>query len=101
MAHYINWFQGNQITSAGDALQTQGNPADDYESPADGVASGVAPLYTRYASVWSTAAFKVTATSINDENGVASTKEVAYPANIPVEIINITPGYTTITITAL
>jgi len=100
MTHYINWMQKNQVQAA-DTLQTQGNPADDYESPADGVASGVAPEGALYACIWGTAVFKVTATNLKDPSGLGSTKEVVWPANIPLEIINIQPGKTTITMTAI
>lgn len=93
-------MQKNQ-TEAAETLQTQGNVADDYETPANGVASGVAPEAAQYATVWGTANFKLTATNLIDASGLASTKEIAWPANIPLEIINVRPGLTTITMTEL
>lgn len=101
MTNYINWMQANQIQASGDTLPIQGNPSGDTESPATSVASGVAPLYTNYASIWATVPFKVSATNLTDSNGVASTLESAYPANTVVEIPNVTPSKTTITMTDL
>ena len=100
MTNYINWMQKNQVEAA-DTLQTQGNVADDYESPSTGVASGVAPEASQYATVWATVPFKLTATNLIDKSNLASTKEIAWPANTPLEVINIQPGKTTITMTDL
>ena len=100
MTNYINWMQMNQVIR-GDAIQTNGNPAGNYESPASGVASNVAPEGVAYAQVKADVAYKVSATNLDDTSGLGSGVETAHLAGEIFEIINVTPGKTTITMTDL
>lgn len=95
MAGYINWMQMNQPIK-GDLVQIQGNPASDHEVTTSGVASSTAPEGAAYASVWSTVAATIEATNLIDGSGSYT---IAIPASVLVEIPNIKPNETTITIT--
>lgn len=103
MTNYINWMQNNQPI-AGDKLPMQGNPVEDHESPATGIASGVAPQGAQYAMVWADVNVTVEAANLNSSatgTALADGKTVALPANTPMEVPNIEPLKTTITMTNL
>ena len=98
MTNYINWVQLSQPIK-GDAIQGEGNAVADYESPASGVASGTAPSTAHYATVWSTTNCKVEVTNLKEP--AISNVEYALPANTPLQVFNVTPNTTTITLTDL
>ena len=82
----------------------EGNPVADYESVASTASSNAAPEGAAYASVWCDVASVVEGDVISPKGAKAgeaiySAKEIAVPANIPVQIPNIIPGVTTITVT--
>jgi len=101
MANFINWLKTSQISKSGSPLQMQGNPASSDESPASGVASGLAPAGANYAMVWAAAETKVKVDILKDEKGqdVTSAFEIAIPANTLLEIPNIIAGRSKITMT--
>ena len=102
MTNYINWMQMNQVVRS-DVIPTNGNAAGNHETTASGVASGVAPEGAQYALVWSDAASgsTVSATNLQDSSGLGSGKTVAIPSKAVLEVVNITPGQTQITMTDL
>ena len=103
MANRINWHQMNQPIR-GDVLQMQGNPSANHVTPASGVASIAAPAGTNYASVWSSNALGSLVSA--DILSVGSSGEditsgftIAIPADTILEIPNILPSKTKITMT--
>lgn len=102
MTNYINWMKSNQTSQSGTALQTQGNPAASTESPATTVASGVAPAGANYAMVWATVAVTVSASTLRspkDSDPDDNAFTITIPANVALEIPNVIPSKTTITMT--
>jgi len=100
MVNHVNWLQLNQPIK-GDFVQGHGNPASNTETPATGVASGLAPTGSNYAMVWATVDATVAVDTIYDSQKQAVTNgfTVALPANQTFEVFNIVPGTTTITMT--
>ena len=88
----------------GDALQTEGNAVADAETVASAGTSAACPEGTQYVSVWCDVASTVEANVISVSGASAgdtiyNAKEYKIPANIPVQIPNVVPGVTTITVT--
>lgn len=102
MTNYVNWLKTNQVSQSGSTIQTQGNPVSNDESPATGVASGVAPDGANYAMCWADVGTRIEASPLYDK--VTNQEDtgsftIATPANTPIEIVNVIPGKTVITMT--
>lgn len=102
MTNFINWLQESQPIK-GDVLPGQGNAVADYESPASGVASGVAPEGAQYAMVWTdnVNGSIVEASNLTTERtgGFSDGKKIAIPTQFILEVFNVTPKKTQITMT--
>lgn len=98
MTNYVNWMQMNQPIK-GDVLPMEGNPVSDTESPATGVASGLAPQGAQYASVWATGVTQVQANNLKDVIDGYQNKIFTLPANTILNIPNVEAGVTTIEMT--
>jgi len=93
MTCYVNWMTDNQPNP-----NTEGNPAQDYDTGASPLTASADGDGAEYATVWSDTAFKVSATGLQRDNWDG--KEAAYPAGYVVQIPNIT-AKTVITVTEL
>lgn len=103
MTGYINWMAFTQPIK-GDVVTIEGNAVSDAVTVTTGNTSAAAPQGAQYASVWCTVASTIEANIISTKNNPAgetiyNAKEYKVPANIPVQIPNIVPGVTTITVT--
>lgn len=101
MTGYINWFALTQPIK-GDVLNMEGNAVADYETVTSTNTSNAAPEGAQYASIVCSVDSTVEATNIG-RNGQAETilsdKEQFAPAGVPLQIPNVIPGKTTITVT--
>jgi len=97
MVGYVNWMQKSQPIK-GDLLPIEGNPVSNHTVTASGVATSAAPQGTQYVSLWSDAAATVSASALADVT-LGEGLTFALPANYVMQIPNIIPGETTITIT--
>lgn len=103
MTGYINWMALTQPIK-GDVLPMEGNPVADAETVASTGTSNAAPEGAQYASVWCDVASTVEVNIISrsptgEPETIHSAKEMKIPANVPVQIPNIVPGSSTITVT--
>lgn len=95
MTGYINWMQLN-APIRGDAMQMEGNPVSDHSVVAS-AGTATAPEGAVYASVWCTVAATIKATNLKDAK--AQNKTYAAPAGTVIQVPNLTPGQSVITIT--
>ena len=103
MTGYVNWMALTQPIK-GDVVAMEGNTVSDAVTVASAGTSAVAPEGAQYASVWCDAASTIEANIIDPKGNPAgatiyNAKEYKVPANYVVQIPNIIPGVTTITVT--
>lgn len=104
MTGYINWMAFTQKTKDG-FIPTEGNAVADAVTVASAGTSAPAPEGAQYASIWCDVDSTIEANIISTKTGqpqgetIYNAKEFKVPAGVMVQIPNVVPGVTTITVT--